>query len=513
MTATRPCPVRSAPARPGARAAALPWLLAAGLAAVAALASRPASAQALPAPAAAQPAPPAAAPGQDPCAEGDRLYRAGDYDAASALLRDCLQRGESVPVLVRLAAVSALGRRPAEAKQYASRALAVDSTSVEARYWLGRALLAQGDAAGARAQWEKGLARSSRHPGILEGLARLAAERGESAKAYNLLNQLLQVGVTDSWVHRMMSDMAGRRGRWVEAFQQWREAIRIDGADGPSLLKASELAILAADTAAAVASCREAVKLDPSAPSYGGLGVALFASRRYQEALDALRRAVELDPGHASYRFHLANVLEVLDQTDEAETHFRAFVEMEPKDAMGHFNYAMHLDKQGRTVEALDQATAACRLSSRLMSARLLRGQLLEQLGRYPEATAEIDTLLARDAENRDKLTAWRSRVSEKEAAADSAQREGKVHLLYIVAGDTTAVRLIRRDLRQGIDFSVIATRYSVGPKAAQGGDIGLITPSDMVEPLRAAIARLGMDEVSPPIASKGLTHFFKRVR
>ncbi|MFO7653988.1 MAG: peptidylprolyl isomerase, partial [Candidatus Krumholzibacteriia bacterium] len=89
---------------------------------------------------------------------------------------------------------------------------------------------------------------------------------------------------------------------------------------------------------------------------------------------------------------------------------------------------------------------------------------------------------------------------------------EGGMRLLHIVAADTQAVRLVRQDLARGIDFSVVATRYSVGPTAARGGDLGWVMPDEMVEPLRSAIRKLKAGEVSQATESRGTWHFFKRL-
>jgi tetratricopeptide (TPR) repeat protein len=449
----------------------------------------------------------------DPCREGAALFEHGDYAAAEPQLQRCLASGENLQPLVSLAAIASLSQRPKLAQEYARRAVELDAASAEARYWLGRAALEQGDRAAAESEWEIGLGLSTEHPGILEGLARLAAERGQSAKAYGLLTQLVRQGVDEAWVHRMLADLSRQKGLWSEALRHWRDALARGGEDQGSLLTAGELAILAGDTAGAVAACRKAVDLSPDAASLGGLGEALFATHRYGEAARVLRRAVELAPDQARHRFNLANVLELLDQPDEAEEHFRRYVELEPDDPLGRFNYAIHLDKQGRTDAALAQVEVACARGPRMLTARVVRAQLLEKLGRLEETLAVIDSLMVRDAENGETLAAWRQNVADKLAVEGVPPRPGQVLLLHIVTGDTVAARLVERELRDGVDFRLVATRYSAGSTAARGGEIGYVAPQDMVEPLRSAIAALRPNETSPLVQAGGLYHCFKRLR
>jgi len=68
-------------------------------------------------------------------------------------------------------------------------------------------------------------------------------------------------------------------------------------------------------------------------------------------------------------------------------------------------------------------------------------------------------------------------------------------------------------EIEAGEDFGNLAVRFSVGPTAARGGDIGWVAPQDMAGALREAIEVLGVNEISPPVESGGLTHLFKRIR
>ncbi len=466
---------------------------------------------------AAQPAnePPAAAAGAETgaCVEGARLFRQQQFARAEPLLERCLQEtGDRVEPLIYLTVI-ALQRKDAGAREWGRRAVAADGRSADAHYWYGRALLAAGDDPGAQREWEAGIALNPEHPGLLEALARLSMDQGEDAKAYGLLTQLQRQGVDEAWLHRLLSDLARRKGMWAEALRHWREVLAREGESAEGLRSAGELAILAGDTAAAVEVCRQAVALEPSAKSYGGLGEALFAADRHLEALAALRKAVELDPDQASYQFNLANVLEVLGEVEEAETHFQRFLTLDPEDPIGHFNYGIHLDKQERSQEALAEVGRALALKPDWPAARLVLGQLQEKMGRYAEALATVDTLRAHDKENVPQLEAWRRRLSARLSEVEEAQVKGKVQLLHIVTPDTVAVRLVRQELNRGVDFAILATRFSVGPTAAQGGDIGWVAPQDMVEPLRSAIAALQPQQISRPIESRGLYHFFKRLR
>ncbi len=452
--------------------------------------------------------------GRDICAEAARLFQAERHQEAEPLLLRCLEsEGERGEILVYLTVIALEKGKLFDAARWGERAVAADSASADARYWYGRALIEGGETTGAKRQWEAGIRLAVDHVGLLEGLARLALAEGEDGQAYGLLTHLQRQGVAEGWVHRLLSELAKRKGQWAEAARHLRDALAREGEDPRGLLAVGELSLLAGDHQGAVPAYERAVELEPSAETLGGLGQALFAADRHEEALVALRRAVDLDPEHVGNRFNLANLLEITGRVEEADAHFREVVRLDPDDPMGRINFGLHLEKLGRTVEALEQISEAVALDPSLLWGVVVKAQILEKLGRHRQAMALIDTLLAADSENTDQLTEWRGRVAAALAEEESARSAGKFLLLHIVTPDSQAVALIREGITSGVDFSVLATRYSTGTTAAQGGDIGWVAPADMVEPLRSAIETLAPDEISPLVEARGLYHFFKRVR
>ncbi len=457
---------------------------------------------------------PAPAQVDSSCVEGERLFRSQQHSAAEPLLQECLRRnGEQGKILLYLTVIALSDARHADATQWGARAVAVAPDSPEARYWFGRALVENGDLVGAQQQWEAGISLATEHVGLLEGLAQLAINKGEDSKAYGLLVQMQRVGVDEAWVHQLLSELTRRRGLWAASLKHWQDYLQRAGESAEALVTAGELSILAGDLEGAVQTCERAVELEPSAETHGALGEALFAASRHEEALSALRQAAALDPEVSRIQFNLANVLEIMGLVDEAEEHFRRYVELAPDDARGHLNYAIHLNRLGRTQEALAQAAAAADLEPMLREARVVQAQIYEEGGQYAEAIGMIDTLLQVDDEDKDELLIWRQRMTDNLAQSEAASNAGKFHLQHIVLADTAAVGLFQTELAGGADFGLLAVRFSVGRTAAAGGDIGWVAPSDMVEPLRSAIAQLKPNEISSVIEMQGRYHVFRRLR
>jgi len=450
---------------------------------------------------------------EDPCEAGQRLFTENNYLAAEPLLRQCLERGESLAALLPLTMITVIQERPADGVAFGARALALGPDNVNVRYWYGRALLAAGDPEGALAQWEAGLGLDARHVGLLEGLARLHLQRGDQAKAYNLLHQLQLQGVDEPWLHRLLSGLARRKGLWDQAAGHWRNVIAREGETEENLVGLGERVILAGRPAEAVEIFRHAVAVLPSAATYGGLGEAFFAADQVDSAAVALRTAVDRDPHNARNRFNLANALEILDETAEADEHFRAYVDQVPGDPVGRFHFGVHLERRAELEAALVQIEEAVRLDPRYVQAQVVLAQMYEELGRTDEALRVIDRLDQLDPGAADELNQWRQRLTGDQAVAEAALREGRVHLLHIVTDDPEALPLIRQGLAAGDDFGSLAARFSTGPTAVRGGDIGWVDPAEMMPALREVIVRLAPGETSPPVEAGGLVHVFKRIR
>ncbi|MBI4366159.1 MAG: peptidylprolyl isomerase, partial [Deltaproteobacteria bacterium] len=89
--------------------------------------------------------------------------------------------------------------------------------------------------------------------------------------------------------------------------------------------------------------------------------------------------------------------------------------------------------------------------------------------------------------------------------------------LLPFTAGMDAAARAglqrraeeMARAARQG-DFAALAREHSQGPKAAEGGDLGVVDPTALHPQIRRAIMRMAVGEVSAPIPSKIGYHIIK---
>jgi len=449
----------------------------------------------------------------DPCAQGKENYKAARFDEARAAMLKCVEAGK--PDLETLLPLTVMGLREGrleEAVRFGRQAAETFPADPDAHYWYGRALLRSNRLDEARTQWHEGLQLNMQHKGILEGLARLSLNEGKPRKAYQLLDQMRLQGMDDPWLHRLLADIAAGGGQWEQSLKHLQDAMSRETPTLGDYLAASELSLMLQRNEQAVDFCRQAVRNFPGEASFGALGEAFFASDVMDSAVVYLRRAVDSDSANPRHRFNLANALEVVGQYNEAEKHFLFFLAAKPDDVVGNFNYGIHLEKQGKPVEALYHINRTISLDPSMVSARIVKVQLLEKLGQFDQAVAEIQQLKLMDPDNTAELLSWEDRLVRTRDVALGKREEGKVHLLHMVLPDESLVRQVQDYLDSGADFGSLVQQFSTGPAAARGGDIGWIDPQEMMDEMKEAIEGLELYEISPPIESRGLYHIFKRL-
>jgi Flp pilus assembly protein TadD len=108
------------------------------------------------------------------------------------------------------------------------------------------------------------------------------------------------------------------------------------------------------------------------------------------EGIAELDRAVRLRPGHAGFRFNLANLLFEHGEPERAIAAFREAIRLEPGLAMAHSNLGFALARQGKPDEAIAELREAIRLNPADAEAHCNLGQLLQQRGEYEGALAGL---------------------------------------------------------------------------------------------------------------------------
>jgi tetratricopeptide (TPR) repeat protein len=104
------------------------------------------------------------------------------------------------------------------------------------------------------------------------------------------------------------------------------------------------------------------------------------------EARDAYRRALELDPHHAGAHINLGRLFHGEGRLEEALGHYRLALQADPEDPTAAFDLAIALEDSGRAHEAIDAYQQAIRCDPTLADAYFNLARLYELAGKRAAA-------------------------------------------------------------------------------------------------------------------------------
>ena len=143
---------------------------------------------------------------------------------------------------------------------------------------------------------------------------------------------------------------------------------------------------------------RHIIALNPQARNaHLNLGAALYKQGRYEEALEAMRIAVEQDSNHVSVHYNLGMILDKLGQFEKAEASLRRAIMLDPNHTAALHHLAKLLIEQKHYDEALEFFQRLIGIDPGHAKALGDIGVALFYLGRRDEALQHFDQALSLD--------------------------------------------------------------------------------------------------------------------
>jgi len=143
---------------------------------------------------------------------------------------------------------------------------------------------------------------------------------------------------------------------------------------------------------------RKALEIDPKfANAWYNMGIVFEEQGKLDEALDAYRKALEIDPKLANAWIGMGNTLNNQGKLDEALDAYRKALKFDPKNALAWNNMGAVLNSQGKLDKALDACRKALEIDPKYADAWYNMGIVLRKQGKLDEAldayrkTLEID--------------------------------------------------------------------------------------------------------------------------
>ena len=145
---------------------------------------------------------------------------------------------------------------------------------------------------------------------------------------------------------------------------------------------------------------RHIIALNPQARSaHFNLSKALYNQKRYEEALEMARVAVDQRPDYSKGHANLGAIFNALDHFEEAETHLRRAIALNPQEKGAHFNLGKALYEQARYEEALEAARVAVDQRPDFALAHVALGVVCAALSRFEETETHLRRAIALDPE------------------------------------------------------------------------------------------------------------------
>lgn len=201
---------------------------------------------------------------------------------------------------------------------------------------------------------------------------RLLDDQPDHGEALHLLGVLTYQRGNYGEAARWLARAAQRLPASAIVFSNWSEAARLSG-----------------DLATALQAARRAVELDPSVPeAHNHLGLALLAVGQREQAEAAFRQAVACRPAFALAWNNLGTVLRELGRTAEALDAFRHAVGADPHLSLALSNLGQSILENGQREEAERYLRLAVELDCRCAEAWSNLGNALRAQDKLEEAIA-----------------------------------------------------------------------------------------------------------------------------
>jgi tetratricopeptide (TPR) repeat protein len=358
-------------------------------------------------------------------------YEAGRYSAAADKLEHLLPYGpNSFEIHELLGLVYASLSENAKAAEHLKTAVELKPDSAVARTNLGTSLLHAGKTSLAGEQFLKALqlepksfdahtnlghyyiqvGKIAEAQPILEQAQRIkpdSYENGYDLAMANLLlgrlpearqvaQQILKAHDTGE-LHNLLGQIDEKDGKFVEAADDFETAAHLDPSEDNLFDWGSEM-LLHRTYEPAIAIYRQATTRFPKSPRlYIGLGLALYSRGKYDEAVQALLTAADLNPTDPRCYVFLSRAYDSSPkQADDVIQHFHRYAELRPNDARAEYYYAMSLWKGKRagdtnvdlqTVQSLLQKSIS--LDDTLPEAHVQLGDLYAGQHQYDKSIPE----------------------------------------------------------------------------------------------------------------------------
>lgn len=324
-----------------------------------------------------------------------------EYRRAVEQFRSALRIADRPQIHHNLASAHLAAGQPDSAALHFERALQGGHDERESLEGLARALRADERLQSATTALIRAL---QTYPGDAELLGLLADTHADLGRDAEALATHRRAGRSPTQAYLALGRAAERRRDWDRARRHYEDGLQAAPEDARLHQALGIVHYSLGDPAAALEALRRAAELDPTlADAFQGIGLVYLRRGRPLEAIAALERARDLEEGGAPRTWELlARAHADAGDTNAAIDAYRKAVAGAPERASLQHNLATLYEAGGHAKEAERLYRAAIDLDPGQLPARHGLGHLLLGQGRYPEAAQAIEQLVALDSTHAD---------------------------------------------------------------------------------------------------------------
>jgi tetratricopeptide (TPR) repeat protein len=253
--------------------------------------------------------------------------------------------------------------------------------------------------------------------------------------------------------------------RFDDALKILHTSLYYDAGQLPVLSKISEAFLAKGLLDSAIYYVDQARVIAPeSAPIFSSLGFLYLQAGQFNVAKTNLDKALAIDPNSAEAHRFMGFYYTQIDSVDKALTYYRMLAELVPADVEAHNNIAFLLSQDKKYVLALEAYERAKKIAEDPL--------VLHAINLNIEAIRAI--------------------------------MDGKMRARYILVESNIEALKVLEQLEQGLDFGVLAGKFSKAPNAQDGGDVGFFGTGDLMVEFEEAILNLEIGQISEPISLPG---------
>lgn len=262
--------------------------------------------------------------------------------------------------------------------------------------------------------------------------ARALRAQGRIKLALAATDEAARRGFASSELNLLVGEMHLSARRYQDALDQLDRTLQQEPDQSAALFYKGVAYIGLQDTVQALDYLRASLARDPRQPeTLHQLAFLLNAFRQPAQAAIYAARGLKLAPAYGPLRYDYGRQFELQNQPDSAVRHYARAVQLDTTFYRADYRLALVAYKKGRSVEVVTYLQRALRRAPRLLGARQMLAESLENLARWPEAADQYRRLAAENPGNRHwTYKAWKTSNRARGIMVDETPRPAPVEAI-----------------------------------------------------------------------------------